>query len=83
MNCSRLLVTTIVGGSLFFGSPVAELALEHKENHTVATLPRDFNEHLLNDSRPNHMQIMTTSMSSTASKVSTLRFPQGGWAVAS
>jgi len=83
MNCSKLFVTTIVSGSFFFGPPAAELVLEHKESHNVAALPRDFNDHPLDESRPSHTQILNIAMSSTASNISTVRLPQGNWTIAS
>lgn len=83
MNCSRLLVTTIIGGSLFFGPPAAEMNSERKEKHGMNMPVRDFNEHPLDESRPSHVRIVNISMSSTASNMRTLRFPQEGWAIAS
>lgn len=73
---------TVVSLSMFAGLPAAELIHEDKHGEQ-AVLPRGAHEHPVEENRPNHIQSIGISMSTTTSSSPIFSFSQEKWTITS
>lgn len=73
MNGNKYLITTVISGSLFFGPPAAEVALEQKQSQHATMPAQVFNDHPVEEHQSHHIQIIGVAMSTTVSSSPILR----------